>query len=552
MQIGAHPSFELSFLPAKGRRGRTLAFGLMVLGPLLYGLLALALGQDANWDFRNYHWYNAYAALNGRMDTLDLLPSQTPFFYNPALDIPFYLLATHLPARGVAFLLGVVQGLNFPLLMMLAHAVLIVPGTVKKVVLSALIAGLGVLGGGGIAQIGTTFYDNVTSLGLFLSLLLVLRRFDVLFEGSFKRAAWIALGAGVPAGLVVGLKLPCAVFAAGLCAAPLFVTGTLARRVALGFFFGLGVLAGVAVTLGPWMVFLDAHFQNPLFPYFNNFFHSPLAAATSARDTQFVPLTWHDRLLFPLLFARVPFRVGEIPWTDIRLPLLYLLLPFALVCRLAFGRSRSLHDKITLPLPGRFLIGTVVVAYGLWLFGFAIYRYALPLEMLTPLVIVVATGLLPLRLGTRALVAAFLLIAVAGTIVPGNWTRRDTWLPSFQEVHLPPLPNDPALMILMAGFEPYAHLVPALPPRCPVVRIQSNFSKPEEKIGMNERLAARLAAHQGRFMLLIPRKDQALADKALKIFHLRFLPQTCQEVRDDLYPLSYALCDVRRSAEGAP
>ena len=60
---------------------------------------ALVLGQDANWDLRNYHWYNAYALLNGRYG-IDLLPAQTPTFYNPALDVPFYLLATHVPAQS--------------------------------------------------------------------------------------------------------------------------------------------------------------------------------------------------------------------------------------------------------------------------------------------------------------------------------------------------------------------------------------------------------------------------------------------------------------------
>ena len=39
----------------------------LILFPLCYGLIALALGQDANWDLRNYHWYNPYAFLNGKI-----------------------------------------------------------------------------------------------------------------------------------------------------------------------------------------------------------------------------------------------------------------------------------------------------------------------------------------------------------------------------------------------------------------------------------------------------------------------------------------------------
>ena len=33
--------------------------------PVLFGAIALAMGQDSNWDLRNYHWYNPYAFLQG-------------------------------------------------------------------------------------------------------------------------------------------------------------------------------------------------------------------------------------------------------------------------------------------------------------------------------------------------------------------------------------------------------------------------------------------------------------------------------------------------------
>src|SRR5271169_3095886 len=106
------------FLPPKEHRARFLAVALLTLAPFAFGALAVFLGQDANWDLRNYHWYNAYAFLNNRYG-VDLLPSQTPYFYNPTLDLPFYILATHVPAMVAGFALGFIQGLNFVLLFML-------------------------------------------------------------------------------------------------------------------------------------------------------------------------------------------------------------------------------------------------------------------------------------------------------------------------------------------------------------------------------------------------------------------------------------------------
>src|ERR1700742_910090 len=103
------------FLPPKGHRARWFALAFLALAPFLAGFLALALGQDANWDLRNYHWYNAWSFVNDRY-AVDLLPSQTPYFYNPLMDVPFFELATHAPARVAGYVLGFAQGLNVILL----------------------------------------------------------------------------------------------------------------------------------------------------------------------------------------------------------------------------------------------------------------------------------------------------------------------------------------------------------------------------------------------------------------------------------------------------
>ena len=158
----------MRLLPPAGDKSRLAAALILVIAPLFFGVLALLLGQDANWDLRNYLWYNAYAFLNGRYG-FDLLPSQIPYFYNPLLDVPFYLLATHVSAQVAGFILGTFQGLNFILLFMIAYLSLIITDTRLKVAACACLAALGMLGGGGIAQIGTTFGDNITSLGVLMS-----------------------------------------------------------------------------------------------------------------------------------------------------------------------------------------------------------------------------------------------------------------------------------------------------------------------------------------------------------------------------------------------
>lgn len=535
----------LSVLPPSGSKARRLAFVIMALAPLLYGALALALGQDANWDLRNYHWYNAYAFLNNRY-AMDLLPSQTPFFYNPTLDVPFFLLATHVPMKWAGFILASVQGLNFLLLFMIAQASLVINNQRNKVIVCAFLAAFGMLGAGSIAQLGTVFYDNITSLGMFAAALIIIANYEELLNGSARKALLLAFLAGVPAGLMVGLKLPCVVFCVGLCGALLLAGGNFKRRFLLSFIFGVGVLAGIAGTLGHWAWFLQQNFGNPLFPYFNDIFKSPLAPLTSARDMQYLPWGWHDQLFYPFIFSDNPLRTGEIPWRDFKIVCLYTLLPITIVISLLFGVNAEREDATARAYPVRFLLLMAAISYFVWMRMFAIYRYVVPLEMLAPLLIVFAVGMLPLKAQIRGLIALFIMVALVFTLKPGTWGRVQGWLDGVVDVKTPEISEPENLMIIMAGYEPYSHLVTAFPPQVSFVRIQSNFTSPDEKKGINQLIRERIEAHRakgGKFKLLIPKWQHIPASNALKYYSFTKLPKTCQTIDDHLYD-RLDLCDL--------
>src|SRR5689334_18038774 len=94
-----------------------------LLVPLLFGLLSLALGQDDNWDLHNYHWYNPYALLNGRLE-VDMGPGGWQSYFNPTIDLPYYFMMQSLPVRLVGFVMGYVHGLNFLLVLAIARRLL--------------------------------------------------------------------------------------------------------------------------------------------------------------------------------------------------------------------------------------------------------------------------------------------------------------------------------------------------------------------------------------------------------------------------------------------
>ncbi len=108
-----------------GNAHRSLLIVRIVLGliPLAAGLYVIGIGQDTNWDLRNYHFYNPFAYLTGRMG-YDVAVSHVATYYNPLLYIPFYYAVTGLPPKVVGFILGFIPGFNILLLYAIARRVI--------------------------------------------------------------------------------------------------------------------------------------------------------------------------------------------------------------------------------------------------------------------------------------------------------------------------------------------------------------------------------------------------------------------------------------------
>jgi len=117
-----------------------IAVALMAFG----GCISVALGQDANWDLKNYHIYNAYALLHSRLG-YDIAPAQLQSYYNPFLDVPYFLMAVQFQwaPRIVAFLQGTYFGLAAYFLFRIALIVIRqLTGNGKHSIALALVLGL--------------------------------------------------------------------------------------------------------------------------------------------------------------------------------------------------------------------------------------------------------------------------------------------------------------------------------------------------------------------------------------------------------------------------
>src|SRR6185437_7343899 len=280
-------------------------YAFLALSLLFWAGFVVLLGKDTSWDFRNYHWYGPYALLNHRMG-MDVAVAHQASYYNPYLDIPFYLVATHTRAWIALALLGAAQGANIIPLYLIGRSALSFNMTVSDTkFMAGALALLGLVGALTLTEFGTTYYDNVMSVFVLSGLALLVLKRDVLREGPLGTAAAISAIAGLITGAAMGLKLPEMPFCVGFAAALVALGGGGKHQTARLIAGGAAGVVGFLIFSGPWMVYMYHLTGNPIFPYWNEFWKSPLALDAPYRDLRFVPAfrPWWQQLFFPVLFT---------------------------------------------------------------------------------------------------------------------------------------------------------------------------------------------------------------------------------------------------------
>jgi hypothetical protein len=465
------------------------AWGLVVA----FALFVLIRGKDVSWDVRNYHWYNPYALLNGRRG-FDVAVAQHATYYNPMIDVPLYVGAQIAPAWLMGLLLGLVHGLNAILLYLIATRALdarIVGPTRSWIGLG--IATAGILGGMTLQLGGVLSHDLTVSLFV-LGALVVLLRVDAAKAGSQDDLLRVGV-AGALGGIAVGLKLTMLPFALGLAAGVLALSATSRVRMTRIVALGAGGLLGAVIFGGSWALVLWRETGNPIFPYFNDFFGSPLLLSASYRDLRFLPQGVLEAWIYPFLFSVDGTRVADAPFRDVKMMVAYVLVPLGL---LLWAAGRTASDRLFSNQAVRMLVAFAGVSYIVWLNIFSIYRYAVTLELLAPLLIVMAIDFVPVAVRYRAFAA---IVVLATSVAALGWStsigERPAWGDRYVWAQVPPLAKPDETMVLMAGTEPSSFVIPDFPPRIPFLRIDSWLDSPQSHTAFGDRMRARVFAHRG-------------------------------------------------------
>jgi hypothetical protein len=501
---------------------RELAF--LIVTVLFWAAFVIVLGKDTSWDFRNYHWYAPYAFLNHR-EALDVVVAHQASYYNPFLDIPFYWLATHTHAWIALGVLGAVQGANVVPLYLIAREGL---RLADREIGAGALALLGQVGALTLSMFGTSYYDNVMSVFVLSGLAILIVNRERLRDGTPLQAAGLAGLAGFITGCAMGLKLPEMPFCAGFAAALLALGGTWRRQGLRLMAGGIAGVLGFALFSAWWMLHIKAMTGNPLFPYFNDYWHSPLVLNSPYRDMRFIPFHFWRQLLFPILFTVDWHVADDLGFQDIRVLVAYLtVIPAGAIWLLRRESGDALLDKRVTAI----LFAFAAASYLVWLHFFAIYRYIILLEMLAPTLILAAVGLFPLTRRARYLILAALCFAILVT-ARSDFLERAPVEDPYVQVALPPIPRPDKTMVLMTGDEPLGFIATSLPHQIPILRIDGWMVQPKDGTEITHQMRARVAAQRrggGDLYLIADATDMGRARDALADYGLAIRWTECQQ-----------------------
>lgn len=469
----------------------------LLVFPLAFGMLSLSLGRDINWDLKNYHYYNAYAFLEGRID-YDIAPAQLQTYINPLADLSFYVLARNFPSWVVGFLLGAVHGLNISAVFLIFWKLSRIPGNSMKLLAGGIIALVSSVAPGFVSELGNAMHDNLTSLFVLAALLLLLHAQDIFGGVSFfGKGILLTALSGFILGFGVGVKPSMTIFAISMALVFTAFQKSWKNRFLSLFVHGIFGLAGVVTSAGFWWLEMWQRFGNPFFPFYNHIFKSPYFTSNLVIWTTFLPRTWWEYFVWPYLFSFDGYRVNQFQYTDIRFAILYtVVILWGLSCLISriWGKiiKQSAKKSLNFMEDGaNFLLWFFGVSYFLWIRESATYRFIIPLELLVPIcfLIVVERFVPPGRsrqmliLGSAALTFVFLR--------PFHWGRLD-WAGSYFQVDTTFLNDEGQPLVIMLGSSPTSYVVPEFPSQYRFIRPEGNLFAGRDRSPRDSRFLAEI------------------------------------------------------------
>lgn len=424
-------------------------------------LIAYLLKQDLNWDLLNYHWYNPWAFLHHRL-LYDIQPAGGGSYLNPILDLPAYLLRNHLRPVIAGMALGGIQGINAWLVFEVAFTLFKdrIRGWATRFGIALTIGFISLFGAASLSEIGNSMGDNLVSLFILASLLLLLLSFDE--SKNHKAARYLRIGGYLLAGVAIGLKLTSFVYAIPLLLCGLLVKGRYEAKIRESLWHVLAAGIGLLSLSGYWYFEVWRAFKNPIFPFYNGVFQSPYYPKVNFSEFIWIPTTIFEKVFYPFTIIRLPNQAAKLYFRDPRLAVLFVTGLAAIGYWLIQKQIFKTWPRLRVNRQEWVFLAFIGMSYIFWEKEFAYYRYLLPVELIS----LVAIALLIYKLISNTKIATVSVAIILGLItlftVHLNWNRIP-WQPYNFGPNLYAQLSGVDGTVLMAPTNPLGFLVPYLP-----------------------------------------------------------------------------------------
>jgi hypothetical protein len=453
----------------------------LVLGMLGCGLLSLSFGKELQWDLAGYHFYNPYAFLNHRINSLDYWPpSALQTYITPTFDFFSYYLIQHFSPKITEFSLGCLHGINAALIFYISRFFLafFFKDIRFQIILAIALSFLGLYAPTVYSGIGAFFNDNTASIFVLSFVLLQIKILKKYFESGVLLKGWIVF-ANLLLGIAVGAKLPYGIYVIGAFAGLIFLPLTFRDKLTLFIYSALGLALGLILADGYWMWLLWKNFQNPFFPFFNAIFHSPYFPLINWQEPRYVPSGIIDTLLFPFDFSLGYKQAAELYFRDFRFAIVYVLFVLYLLSiykeknHVKFTNPDKVNnpDKVKSPLL-TWLYVFFIFSYLPWQFYFSIIRYLGILQILAPLVCTLLVLQIFSSFNQRLFLLAAIFLFITHTMQPMGVERMRTFGSDYFNVKLPSFVGEKKTATVLLAYpyfvkydrpKPNHYLIPFFP-----------------------------------------------------------------------------------------
>lgn len=369
---------------------------------LIAGSLVCAVLKAENIiDFTNYHYYIAYAFLNGSFQNY-LVPGGVNTFLNPLIELPLYFFIKYF--NDYPSLVYALQGIWYGLSLICLYKICILfitPKSIKELVLIFLILALATFRQAVWIQIGTSTNEMPM---LFFGLCGMYILFDLLKNPQTKSIKRFIL-AGFILGVGLGLKQTSlhVCIASGLML--IICYKQLQNPISCIFCFTFGGIAGFLMINGYFMWNLYSEYGSPFFPFFNNIFKSEYAPTIPFQDTRTSFKLYH--VFVPYFFYVAQNALCAFDLRDYMFVFGYavLVIYFCIAIYNKCLKHKNISDSLLFAL-AVFLI----CDWFAWGFLFYTLRYLIVYSALIPLFL----ALIFLKLHKNKDILTYLLLAVYG------------------------------------------------------------------------------------------------------------------------------------------